>query len=135
LYKEAVAGIKMAVTHGRHPDVKLNQAQTDIIQVKLLCAVDANPSGEAPPQFLCSKFAQGIFCITCANEPSKVWLMWEISGLGESWESAELIVVDSKDLPKRPRVLVHIPDTSEVTTVLTHFRIQNPELIRQIGQS
>ena len=38
------------------------------------------------------------------------------------------MVVDSKDLPKRPRVLVCIPDTSEVTTVVTRLRIQNPEL-------
>ena len=54
--------------------------------------------------------------------------MWTISLLGELWEGAELTVVDSKDLPKRPRVLVRIPDTSEVTTVLTRLRIQNPEL-------
>jgi hypothetical protein len=54
--------------------------------------------------------------------------MRTISGLGELWEGAELTVVDSKDLPKRPRVLVHIPDTSEVTTVIKHLGIQNPEL-------
>jgi hypothetical protein len=51
-----------------------------------------------------------------------------ISGLGELWEGAELTVVDSKDLPKRPGVLVHVPDTSQVTTVVTRLRIQNPEL-------
>jgi hypothetical protein len=79
-----------------------------MIQVKLLTAVDANPSGETPPQFLYSKFAQGVFWITCANEPSKVWLMRTISGLGELWEGAELTVVDSKELSKRPRVLVRI---------------------------
>jgi hypothetical protein len=33
----------------------------DLIQEKLLLAVDANPSVEAPPQFLYSKFAQGVF--------------------------------------------------------------------------
>jgi len=54
--------------------------------------------------------------------------MWTISGLEELWEGAELTVVDSKDLPKRPRVLFRIPDTSEVTTVMTCLRIQNPEL-------
>jgi hypothetical protein len=52
-----------------------------------------------------------------------------ISGLGELWEGAELTIVESKDLPKRPRVLVRIPDTSEVTTVTTRLRIQNPEFI------
>jgi hypothetical protein len=36
--------------------------------------------------------------------------------------------VDSKDLPKRPRVLVRIPDTSDVNTVLTSLRKRNPEL-------
>jgi hypothetical protein len=29
--------------------------------------------------------------------------------------------------PKRPRVLVHIPDTSEITTIMTCLKIQNPE--------
>jgi hypothetical protein len=75
-----------------------------------LYGVDVNPSGEAPPQFLYSKFAQGIFWITCANEPFKVWLILAISGLGEMWQGAELIVINSKDLPKRPRVLVRIPE-------------------------
>jgi hypothetical protein len=50
------------------------------------------------------------------------------SGLGELWDGAELTVVDSTDLPKRPRVLVLIPDTSEVTTVKKRLGIQNPEL-------
>jgi hypothetical protein len=92
-----------------------------------LTAVDETPLGETPPQFLYSKFAQGIFWITCANEPSKAWLMRTISGFGELREGTELTVVDSKDLPKRPRVLVHIPHTSEVATVMTRLRIQNPE--------
>ena len=90
--------------------------------------MDANPLGEALPQFLYSKFAQRVLWITCANEPSKASLMRTISGLGELWEGAELTIVHSKDLPKRPRVLVRIPDTSDVTTVMTRLRIQNPEL-------
>jgi hypothetical protein len=44
-YKDAVVGIKMAFIHGHHPDVKLDQTQTDIIQEKRLTAVDVNPSG------------------------------------------------------------------------------------------
>ena len=127
-YKEAVVRLKMAIIHRRHPDIKLDQTQVDMIQAKLLIAVDANPQGETPLQFLYSKFALGIFWITCANESPKAWLMWMVSGLGELWEGAELTVVDSEDLPKRPRVIVRIPDTSEVTTVTTRLRIQNPEL-------
>ena len=127
-YKEAVVGIKMAIIHRHHPDVKLDQTQADMIEAKLSTAVDVNPQGETPPQFLYSKFAQGVSWITHSNEPSKAWLMRTISGLGELWIRAELTVVDSKDLPKRPRVFVRIPDTSEVTTVMTRLRIQNPEL-------
>jgi hypothetical protein len=74
-YKEAVVGIKMAIVHRLHPDVNLDQAQTDIIQEELLKAVDANPLEEAPPQFLYSKFVQGVFWITCANELTKTWLI------------------------------------------------------------
>jgi hypothetical protein len=126
-HKEAVTGITMAIIHRHHREVKLDQAQTDIIQEKLLAAVDAKPAEEIPVQFLHSQFAQGVFWITCANESKKKWLMRTISGPGELWEGAELTVVDSKDLPKRPRVLVRISDTSEVNTVLTRLKKQNPE--------
>jgi hypothetical protein len=126
-YTDAVDGIKMAIIHGHHPDTKLDQTQIDIIQEKLLNAVDVNPSGETLPQFLYSKFAQGIFWITCANESSKVWLTRTISGLGELWEVSELTVVDSKDLPKRPMVIVRFPVTSEINTVMSRLRKQNPE--------
>jgi hypothetical protein len=40
-YKEAAVGIKMAIIHRLHPDVHLDQVQTDIIQEKRLYAVDA----------------------------------------------------------------------------------------------
>ena len=36
-------------------------------------------------------------------------------------------MIDSKDLPKRARVLVRIPDISDVNTVLTRLRKQNPQ--------
>jgi hypothetical protein len=52
---------KEAVTHRRHPEVTLDQTQVDLIQVKLLLAVDENPLEEAPPQFLHSKFHRGYF--------------------------------------------------------------------------
>jgi hypothetical protein len=55
-------------------------------------------------------------------------LIRTVSGLGELREGAELTAVDSKELPKRPRVLVRIPDTSDVNTVLTRLRKQNHEL-------
>jgi hypothetical protein len=37
-------------------------------------------------------------------------------------------VIDSKVLPKRPRVLVRIPDSSEVSVVFSRLRAQNPGL-------
>jgi len=128
-YKEAVIGIKMAIIHKHHPEVTLDKGQYEIIQAKLLTAVDENPLGETPLQFLYSKSAQGVFWITCANEFSKDWMMRTVSELGELWESVELTVVDSKGLPRRPRVLVHIPDTSDAPTVLTKLRKQNPAFI------
>jgi hypothetical protein len=127
-YKEAAVGIKRAIVHRLHPDIHLDQAQTDMNQERLLNSVHANPLEDAPPQFLYSKFAQGVFWITCANEHTKTWLTRTVSGLGELWEGTELTVVDSKDLPKRPRVLVRIPDICEANAVLTRLRKQNPEL-------
>jgi hypothetical protein len=126
-YKEAVVGIKMAITD-RHPQVKLDQTQADMIQAKLLVAVDAHPMEETPLQFLYSKFAQGVLWFTCANEFSQAWLLRAVSEPGEPWEGTELTVIDSKDLPKRPMVLVCIPDASEFITVLTCLRALNPGL-------
>jgi hypothetical protein len=126
-YKEAV-GIKMAIVHRRHPDVNKDHAQIDKIQEELLKAVDAKPMVEAPPQFLYSKFAQGVFWITSANELTKTRLIRIVSELGERSEGAELTVVDSKDFPKRNGVLVRIPDTNDVNTVMTRLRKQNPAL-------
>ena len=54
--------------------------------------------------------------------------MRTISGLGELLEGAELTVVDSRNLHKRPRGLARFPDTSEVNTALTRSRKQTPEL-------
>jgi hypothetical protein len=45
--------------------------------------------------------------------------VWAVSELGELWEGAEVIAIDSKNLPKRPRVIVHIPDISEVSSLVT----------------
>jgi hypothetical protein len=46
-YKEAVTGVKMAIIHRHHPDAKLDETQTVIIQAKLLTAVDENPSRDS----------------------------------------------------------------------------------------
>ena len=39
-YKEAVTGIKMAIIHKHHPEVKLEDCQNEIIQAKRLSAVN-----------------------------------------------------------------------------------------------
>jgi hypothetical protein len=127
-YKEAATGVKMAITHRRHPEMTLDQTQADLIEEKLTDAVDVNPEGEAQPQFLYSRFAQGILMTTCANESTTAWLVWKVEGLGELWEGMEFKVVDFKDVPKRPRVLVHISGTMEVTKVMSRLRTQNSEL-------
>jgi hypothetical protein len=45
-FEEAVSGIKMAIIHGRHPELKLDQNQVDMIQIKILNAVDYQEVGE-----------------------------------------------------------------------------------------
>jgi hypothetical protein len=128
LYKEAVVGIKMVIIHRRYPGVKLDQTQADTIQAKLLADVDVHPLEETSLQFLHSIFEQGVLRITCANEFFQAWLLRPVSELGELWKGMEFTVIDSKDLPKRPRVLVRILDASEVTTVLTRLTAQNSGL-------
>jgi hypothetical protein len=80
----------MTIIHRRLPEVKLDQNQTDMIHAKRLTSVDADPSGETPPQFLQSIFSQGVIWITCTHEPSKDWLMRAVGDLEERWEFADL---------------------------------------------
>jgi hypothetical protein len=54
--------------------------------------------------------------------------MRTVESLGELWEGMELKVVDCRDLPKRPRVLVRVPGIMEATKVLSRLKIQNPGL-------
>jgi hypothetical protein len=54
--------------------------------------------------------------------------MRTVESLGELWEGMELKVVNFRNLPKRPRVLVRIPGNMEVTKVLSCLKIQNPGL-------
>jgi hypothetical protein len=51
-----VAGIKMEVIDKRHPEVKLDQTQAEMIQAKLVAAVHVNPVEETPLHFLNYKF-------------------------------------------------------------------------------
>jgi hypothetical protein len=71
----------------------------------------------------------GVLWITCVNEYSQAWLVRAASELGELWEGAEVITINSKNLPNRPRVIVRIPDVFEVNTVLTRLRAQNRGLL------
>jgi hypothetical protein len=45
-FKEAVTGIKMAIIHGRHSEIKQDPTQVDKIQIKLMNAVDGIPLEE-----------------------------------------------------------------------------------------
>ena len=134
-YKEVVTGIKMAIILRHHPDIKLDQTQTEFIQTKLLNTVDVNPLGEISPQFLYSKFAQWVFWITCANESTRDFLMRTFSGLGELWECAELTVFDSKDPQKDPAYLFAFP--TSLTSIPSCHVSGNKilSLILRIGQS
>jgi hypothetical protein len=99
----------MVIIISRHPVVKLDQTQGDIIPEKLIAALDAHPLEKTPLQFHHSKLAQGVFWISCANEFSQTWLVRNVT---ELWKGVELRAIDSKHLSKTPRVLVRIPDAS-----------------------
>lgn len=127
-YSDVASGHKMAVVHKRHPDGTLTQDQADLIQGKVLEAVDNIQPGEQPPQFLGSKFVCGVITMTCANETTRDWLLGTVQGLGPLWEGAELTVVKAADLPKRPRFTVWIPELVDEDKVRKRLSLQNPGL-------
>ncbi|KAJ8930180.1 hypothetical protein NQ314_017044 [Rhamnusium bicolor] len=127
-YRDAVTTLKMAVIQQGHPDVTLNQEQGDLIQARVIAAIDAIPEGERSPQFHHSKFEGGILWMTCANLETRNWLLDVIQKQDQLWEGAALTVVEASKLPKRPKVLVWIPDTGNETIVRTRIRKQNPDL-------
>uniref|UniRef100_A0A146LAN8 DUF4780 domain-containing protein n=1 Tax=Lygus hesperus TaxID=30085 RepID=A0A146LAN8_LYGHE len=100
-------GYRMAVIPARYPDTQLNQAQAELVQYKILEAVD---NAAVAPQFFGAKFIAGVLWIHCANDVTKHWLVELVERLPALWEGARLMTVSSKDLPRRPKVLVWIPD-------------------------
>ncbi|KAJ8952336.1 hypothetical protein NQ318_017230 [Aromia moschata] len=129
-YSEAAKGIKMAVIDRRHPDIILNQEQADLVQNKIVDAIDEAPSGsETQLQFDRTSFSGGVLWMTCANEATALWLRGEIGNLTGLWEDAALIAVEAKELPKRPKVLAFFPGPVEQEEkVRTRLGKQNPDL-------
>lgn len=130
-YSDTVKGIRLAVIQRRHPDDTLSQGQADLVQNALVEALYAAPSGStSPPQFMKTTFASGVLWMTCANKETATWLRQAVNSLGRLWEGADLSVVDSGDLPARPRVLVFVPEPDKVTVaeVKSRLKVQNPAL-------
>lgn len=128
-YRDAMTGIRMAVINANHPDTMLNQAQADLIQNKLVAAIDAIPVGEASPRFQrYPKFEGGILSIACADPPTENWLVSTVRGMEELGEGVSLTVVNTKDLPKRPKFLVWVPEPVEEAVVRSRLEKQNAGL-------
>lgn len=128
-YKDATLGTRMAVVHEKHPAEELTEEQAKTVERRVVELIFSDTASGPPLQFMSTKFAQGILWIVCANDESKRWLTETIPGLGNLWEGASLRVVEAKDLPKRPKVMVWIPDNEmEADTIKTALQRQNPGL-------
>lgn len=131
-YSEVAAGFKMAVIDRRHPEVTVDQSQADLIQKKLLSALISTPFGSAGTvQFLRTTYSGGVLWMTCANEYTRNWLKETVPTLRDLWEGADLTVVESNSLPRRPRVLVLLPTVEGVSTEEAARQLlgrQNPDL-------
>lgn len=123
--------LRMAVIDVRHPEITLNQDQADLIQERLITAMDDTPGGSADsPQFTKTTFSGGVLWITCFNETTKTWLKRAIASMTDLWKGADLITVESKNLPKGVKVLARIPGKEEsVDLVRTRLEKQNPGLL------
>ncbi|VEN39418.1 unnamed protein product [Callosobruchus maculatus] len=126
-----VASKRMAVVHKLHPDITLEKGQADLVSERLLKALDEDLS-TSPIQFNNSTYSRGALWITCANEATSVWLRGTVTSMGSLWEGADLTVVESKELPKRPRVLVFVPEKDREKQkegpILVRRGKQNPDL-------
>lgn len=133
-YSETARGIRMAVINRRHPDVLMNQEQSELVQNAIVEALYQTPSGSGSAlQFERTSFSAGVLSMTCANERTAHWLREAVSSLGSLWEGAELTVVNFKDLPVRHRVLVFVPGSvrEEPAEFRRRLQIQNPDLRTQ----
>ncbi len=127
-YSSVAEGFKMAVVHKQHPDITLDQGQADLVQEKLLEAVDNVQSADTAPQFVGAKFVCGILMVTCANEATKNWLINTVENWKPLWEGAELVVTSHADLPRRPKFTVYVPSTADVELVRSRLSKQNAGL-------
>lgn len=128
-YSDTLRGIQLSIINRRHPDTILDQGEADLLQevlVEQLSTVSSD--SDSAPQFLKTSYSAKIIWMTCTNKKTVDWLSEMVDTLERLWEEEDLTVVQSKDLLRRPRVLVFFPDLSEVDRARILLQIQNQEL-------
>lgn len=125
-YRDAVTGIKVAITAANFPEVELTLEQLNKVDDAIMNAVEAIPLDGIRVSFSYCSYKPGYMILTCVNEESKKWITSTIPTL-TPWEGAKLKCMDGDDLPKPFIHLVWIPGQVEITpkSILERMMRQN----------
>lgn len=123
-FKEATEGVKMVIVPKDFPTGKLTEEQSN----KILDALDAKMvAEETQAQFLFSKHENEALILLCANTITANWLQKSTPAI-KPWEGADLIAGEAKDILKRTKLLLFVPDRhkeEETETILRRIDNQN----------
>lgn len=128
-FKEALKGIKMAITPQDFPETRLTEEQAEEIQMALLGQIQPGEEGTGP-QFNNCYFDKGAVILSCKNEETKSWLITMTPNL-KPWEGAKLNIGTAKEVLNAAKVLMWAPkpfNTKPQEEILKLLKTQNKGL-------
>lgn len=133
-YSQAAnSAMRVAISEFNYPDIRLTNDQADSIQRALDSIVEALPLGDPQSMFL-PRFDEfrwsemGVIYVTCADEPSKIWLKDNVAKL-QPWKDAKLRVLEGETLPRLKKLIAHVngaPSTND--RIFKLLQLYNPGL-------
>lgn len=133
-YSQAAnSAMRVAIAEFNYPEVKLTGAQATLVQRGLDSIVEDLPLGDQQPMFL-PRFDEfrwaelGVIYVTCADEPSKLWLKDNVANL-QPWKEAKLKVLEGETLPKLKKLIAWVPGAPDPTEkIMRRLQLYNPGL-------
>jgi hypothetical protein len=128
-YKHAVEGIRVGILPSRFPDELLSSERMEEVKNNILKQILSCETDPIRPAFWGIYQRQGFLVLICKNAATADWLKTRIESL-QTWEGANLKVVDEGEIPKAKVLMAYFPGSSQDSseTILKYLQCQNEGL-------
>ncbi len=116
--------LRVQITDSEKPERVLSEDEVDLLQQKLLEALDAHPNTGPELKVAKSGMMQGMYIMTCADQATKEWLENAVLELPPLEVDGHTVKFGTQDPSKRTKVSVYIPSPRSTTVADTAVILQ-----------